>query len=289
MARSKGSVVKDHQVSANELNNAEHVLIKSIQDEAFAHEIAYLTSKPNSKPPLYVSLLNLYLDKEGIVRCRTRIGKANVAESSKTPILLPSRNWYSELLVYDYHEKVFHDGIGETLHTLRQKYWVLRGREKVKRVVRRCTVCKKLEGLPYRTLFCPELPKSRVDEGPPFSSVGIDFAGPLIVSDMPDKKCYICLFTCASTGAVHLELVETLEVESFIRAFRRFCARRGLPSKIFSDNVKTFKCAAKKVKTLLRSPRLNEHFSCKGVEWGFIIECAPWQGGMWARLIRSTK
>ena len=48
MARSKGSVVKDHQVSANELNNAEHVLVKSIQDEAFAHEIAYLTSKPNS-------------------------------------------------------------------------------------------------------------------------------------------------------------------------------------------------------------------------------------------------
>ena len=191
--------------------------------------------------------------------------------------------------MYDGHEKVFHDGIGETLHILRQKYWVLRGREKVKRVIRRCTVCKKLEGLPYKTVFCPELPKCRVDEGPPFSSVGIDFAGPLIVSDMPNNKCYICLFTCASTRAVHLELVETLDVESFIRAFRRFCARRGLPSRILSDNAKTFKSAAKEVKTLIRSPRFNEHFSCKGVQWEFIIERAPWQGGMWKRLIRSTK
>ena len=191
--------------------------------------------------------------------------------------------------MYDCHEKVFHDGIGETLHILRQKYWVLRGREKVKRVIRRCTVCKKLEGLPYKTVFCPELPKCRVDEGPPFSNVGIDFAGPLIVSDMPNNKCYICLFTCASTRAVHLELVETLDVESFIRAFRRFCARRGLPSRVLSDNAKTFKSAAKEVKTLLRSPRFNEHFSCKGVQWEFIIERAPWQGGMWERLIRSTK
>ena len=151
--------------------------------------------KSNNKPPLYVSQLNLYLDKEGILRCRTRIGKATISVLSKTPILLPSKNWYSELLVYDCHEKVFHDGIGETLHILRQKYWVLRGREKVKRVIRRCTVCKKLEGLPYKTVFCPELPKCRVDEGPPFSNVGIDFAGPLIVSDMPNNKCYICLFT----------------------------------------------------------------------------------------------
>ena len=289
IARANGSIVKDNNVSANEVDNAEHILIKSIQNEAFAHEISYLSRKSNNKPPLYVSQLNLYLDKEGILRCRTRIGKATISELSKTPILLPSKNWYSELLVYDCHEKVFHDGIGETLHILRQKYWVLRGREKVKRVIRRCTVCKKLEGLPYKTVFCPELPKCRFDEGPPFSNVGMDFAGPLIVSDMPNNKCYICLFTCASTRAVHLELVETLDVESFIRAFRRFCARRGLPSRILSDNAKTFKSAAKEVKTLLRSPRFNEHFSCKGVQWEFIIERAPWQGGMWERLIRSTK
>ena len=54
--------------------------------------------------------------------------------------------------------------------------------------------------------------------------------------DEEELKYYICLFTCASTRAVHLELVESLDVDSFIRAFRKFSARRGLPATILSDN-----------------------------------------------------
>ena len=86
-----------------------------------------------------------------------------------------------------------------------------------------------------------------------------------------------------------MELVESLEVEAFLRAFRRFCARRGLPSTLYSDNAKTFKSAAKEVKKLLRSPRLHEAFVSQGVKWNYITERSPWQGGAWERLIRSVK
>ncbi len=86
--------------------------------------------------------------------------------------------------------------------------------------------CKRLEGIPYGTVFSEELPDFRVDDGPPFVNTGVGFAGPLMVSDKPDTKAYVYLFTCTSTWAVHLELVEALDVESFIRAFRRFSARR---------------------------------------------------------------
>ena len=105
-----------------------------------------------------------------------------------------------ELLIKDCHEKVFHNGIRDTLNLLRQKYWVLRGREKVKSIVRQCIVCKKIEGLPYKTVFCPDLPQFRVDQDPPFTHVGIDFAGPLIVKreshfqNNSEFKCYVCLF-----------------------------------------------------------------------------------------------
>ena len=102
-------------------------------------------------------------------------------------------------------------------------------------------------------------------------------------------KAYICLFTCASTRAIHLEVVTSLTVESFIRAFRCFCARRGLPSTIIRDNVKTFKSAAKEIRVLLRSPRINEYFRNKEVKWKLIVELAPFQGGFWERLVRSTK
>ena len=75
-----------------------------------------------------------------------------------------------------------------------------------------------------KTVFNPELPSFRVDEAPPLTNVGIDLgnAGPLLVKgrDKGDTlKSYFCLFTCAATRAVHLELVDSLNVETFIQAF----------------------------------------------------------------------
>ena len=113
-----------------------------------------------------------------------------------------------------------HDGIRETLNLLRQKYWIPRARELVKSIVRKCITCRKLEGLPYSTVFCPDFPRMSVNDQPPFANTGLDFAGPLTVASKGnndgEKKFYVCLFTCMLTRAVHLELVESLNVESFL-------------------------------------------------------------------------
>ncbi len=210
-------------------------------------------------------------------------------KDSKTPMFLKSDNHYAKLLIEDCHSRLFHNGTRETLNLLREKYWILRGKEKTKNILRHCVLCKKIEGLSYKPVFSTNLPEFRVDDSPPFTHTGIDFAGPLIVANNENVKCYVCLFTCAVTRAVHLELVESLDVKSFILAFRRFCARRGLPGTIISDNAKTFKSASKEIRKLVRSPKLHEHLTSQGVKWKFIIELAPWQGGMWERLIRSTK
>ena len=55
-------------------------------------------------------------------------------------------------------------------------------------------------------------------ESPPFSSTGLDFAGPLYVNykqETGKDKVYICLFTCASTRGMHLELTKGLDVSNF--------------------------------------------------------------------------
>ena len=88
---------------------------------------------------------------------------------------------------------------------------MLRGREQVKRFVRRCILCKKLEGLPFKSVYNPGLPSFRVDEAPPFSNVGIDMAGPLLVkaNDKGDTyKAYVCLFACAATRIGISDLVK---------------------------------------------------------------------------------
>ena len=48
------------------------------------------------------------------------------------------------------------------------------------------------------------------------------------------------MFVCLSTKAVHLESVASLTKEDCIFALNRFIARRGMPSKILSDNGTNF-------------------------------------------------
>ena len=103
------------------------------------------------------------------------------------------------------------------------------------------------------------------------------------------RTTYICLFTCFTTRAVHLELVEDLNVHTFLMAFRRFCARKGTPKLVISDNAKTFKAAAKEVREIINSAKMRSHLTNQGISWEFITPKSPWKGGTWERLVRSVK
>ncbi len=89
--------------------------------------------------------------------------------------------------------------------------------------------------------------------------------------------------------AVHLDVVPDLSTQTFIRSLKRFCARRGLPRKIVSDNAKTFKAAARKIKAVMDHEEVQRYLSGVGIEWSFNIERAPWWGGVFERMVKSTK
>ena len=88
------------------------------------------------------------------------------------------------------------------------------------------------------------LAEDRMKPAPPFTNVGLGFAGPLLLKDS-GEKAYICLFISAVTRAIHLELVSNMTVERFLLALRRMVARRGICGIIWSDKAKTFKSADK--------------------------------------------
>ena len=124
------------------------------------------------------------------------------------------------------------------------------------------------------------MPAYRVNQVPPFCISGLDNAGPVYCSENPSHKYYILLITCAVTRAIHLELVDTLEVDDCILAIRRFAARRGMPSVFISDNAKTFESARN---------RIYRVFGMHSPQWRFIPPSSPWWGGWWERLVRSVK
>jgi len=93
--------------------------------------------------------------------------------------------------------------------------------------------------------------KSRVSPTDPFAVTGVDFTGALYVTTSDGEgKVYLCLFTCAVSRAIHLEIVSDLSVESFLLAFRRFVGRRSVPKFLISDNGSTYLAAAEDLKSL---------------------------------------
>ena len=190
---------------------------------------------------------------------------------------------------------MFHNiGTKETLTELRSCYWVIKGRRAVGQFFCHCYICRRIEAQAYRAPPPPPLPPFRIQEEPPFTYTGIDFAGPLYIKTTTthpnaSNKVWICLYMCCITRAIHLDLVSDLSSQSFLYSFKCFAARQGLPRRIVSDNGKTFKSAAKTLKAIMSSREVTKHLAGLRVEWVFNIERAPWWGGIFERMVQSTE
>ncbi|GFY25750.1 integrase catalytic domain-containing protein [Trichonephila clavipes] len=142
-----------------------------------------------------------------------------------------------------------------------------------------------------------ELPVERMTPSRPFSKVGLDYAGPLIMKPNVPKsktklKSYICVFVCMSTKAVPLEAVSDLSSAAFLAALKRFVERRGLPSDVYSDNGKNFKGVANYLKQLfqiIRSETIQNFATSHFIHWHFIPPYSPHFGGLWESAVKLTK
>ena len=73
------------------------------------------------------------------------------------------------------------------------------------------------------------LPLERVQFLHAFSHMGTDFCGPLYVRTKTNPtKVYICIFTCASSRMLHLELTKDMLTNEFPQAFQRMMNRQGM-------------------------------------------------------------
>ena len=279
-ARRKPSLVGE--LCATELHQAELYILKDIQ-----HSI--VTDKNYGQ---LMKQLNLILDSDGLIRAKGRLSYSDLTYDTKFPILIPSRNLVTTLIIKECHKAVQHNGVKETLCQLRTKYWVCKARQRIKTILSSCITCKKHSQKPYSEPLTAQLPDYRVTGSVPFSTCGIDFAGPFYVrhsKEVISDKVYLCLYTCASSRAVYLDLSTDLTAEAFIRSFKRFSARRGFPQRVISDNAKNFKSANQQLSALFELPSVQRYLAEKRVRWQFNLDRASWYGGIFERLIKSVK
>ena len=124
--------------------------------------------------------------------------------------------------------------------------------------------------------------------------VGIDYIGPIMVTDDGEcKKNWICLFNCLQVRAAHLESIDTMSAEESLFCFRRFVARRGKPKLVISDNGSQLKLGNEIIDNIWKNATkdydVQSYIANEKIEWKYITEYAPWQGGFYERLVGITK
>lgn len=273
-------------LSRLEFHQALLCIVKLIQKRSFAKEIMALRKKQNL-PKTFLKL-SPFVDETGILRVGGRISHANLPFESKHPALLPSSHVLSELLIWQIHLQNLHSGLNTTLYLLQQNFWILGCRRLIRRCIAKCYRCFRVKP---PSLLCPmgDLPSVRVSQAKPFSRVGVDFGGPFYIVPRHTRgaktsKAYLCLFVCLSVKAVHLEIVSDLTTEAFLAALRRFVARRGRCSHIYSDCGTNFTGAASELEESLKLAAESE-----AITWHFNPPSAPHFGGIWESGIKSVK
>lgn len=289
------------RVTTSDIKKASVVVVALVQQQTFQQEIHDLTRKrskssdrqgvsPSSK---IVKLKPMINEGERIIRVSGRINEAPITYDAKHQIILPQRHHVTTLLIRHYHEQLGHCGQEHLLSKLRERFWIIKGRSEIKRVIGGCFACRRRYA-ERMTQEMAELPKIRVTPyEPPFTFTGIDYFGPLQVKrGRGTAKRYGCIFVCMTSRAVHLELAQSLETDAFIMVLRRFLNTRGSVKQLRSDNGSNFIGAERELRQAIEQwnhRQIEDELRVRDCDWVFHPPDAPHMSGVWERLIRSVK
>lgn len=131
---------------------------------------------------------------------------------------------------------------------------------------------------------------------PPFTNIGIDLCGPILVKSMTNKrstmKTWVCIFLCLNTKAVSLELAPVYSTDDFLLAHSSQVNVRGIPSFVHSDRGSQLVSAHKE---LVEDPLrydwdlIAASTSHQGTSWHFAPAEGQWRNGAAESFVKKFK
>ncbi|KAI3371572.1 hypothetical protein L3Q82_024142, partial [Scortum barcoo] len=125
-----------------------------------------------------------------------------------------------------------------------------------------------------------------------FYSAGVDCFGPYLVKiGRRTEKRWGVIFKCLTTRAVHIELLNSMDVDAFLLVLHRFIARRGQPKEVLSDCCTNFRGAERELREAFAAmePQLKDQLTEYQIDFKFNPLNAPHFGGAWEREVHSIK
>ena len=290
--------MRSGELGVDELGSALAKCVRRAQELSFPEEIQCLSKGLDLPNRSKLLVFKPFLDGLGQIRVGGRLQSAPIDYATKHPVILPYDQPITRLIIWDHHVKNHHVKTERLLADLRSRYWILSGRNVVKSVLNKCVPCKRRDVQPVPPVMA-SLPAHRLTPFlPSFSYTGIDYFGPLTVKvggrGRRHEKRWICLFTCLTTRAVHLEVSNGLSVEDFMLCFARFKSLRGKPTVIYSDNGTNFVAAERELQEAFeelkqRTDVIQSKMACDQIQWIFSPPHGPHFGGVLERLVQSCK
>ena len=229
------------ELTTSDFEQATKSVIKTVQQKSFSEELKHIETGKDISRESALTKLSPYLDKSGLLRVGGRLLHSDLETTEKHPLIMPRKHHVTKLLICHYHEKTRHQGRHFREGAVRSAgFCVLGGKRQISSVIHFCVVCRKQRGVTQCQKMA-DLPTERLSTEPPFSYVGIDVFGPWSVpyrrtrGGFASSKRWAVMFTCMSTRAVHLEVIEGMDTSSFINALRRFFSVRGPAKQLRSD------------------------------------------------------
>lgn len=212
------------ELTVMEIENAEMNLWKLVQRESFSKKDTIIEGNRVSRT-------------DGLIRVKTKLLYRNDSYSFRLPVLLPHSHPLVDQLIKEVHKENGHCSIQILMGILRERFWIIRSRQAIRKILANCVNCLRFTAKPCKVIPAP-LPEDRIKDAKIYEVVGVDMTGRLMLKDK--SLVYVVIFTCAVFRCVHLELVSSLETDVFIQALERFINKCGRPSIMYSDNGSTF-------------------------------------------------
>lgn len=284
--------IKSHAPSTvSERENAECVIIKDLQSQAYEKEIKLLNKGSQLPHCNKLHHLDVFLDADGILKVGGRLRHAS--HSFKHPIVIPKEHYATKLIIAHNHEKTKHQGKGFTINKIRSSgYWIPGMSRAVASYIRQCVTCRRLRRSPEGQRMS-DLPVERVEPSPPFMYCGMDCFGPFVTTEgRKQHKRYGLLFTCFCSRAIHIEMLEDMSTDAFINGLRCFIAVRGAVRQIQCDQGTNFVGAKNEFKAALQeldTQRLSTFLSHEQCDFVMNAPHSSHAGGVWERQIKTVR
>ena len=257
---------KDKVAAPNEMNlyaRANNVLIRVEQHVCFPDVVYFFKSRnvPATKIPDLILQMNLYMDSNDIIRVKSKFTNNN------HPILLDAKSYLSRLIVMDLHARLCHAGLYHTLRELRKTFWLLRGFSTVRRFLRGCVTCKRVNERPVK-LSQNSYRDFRSNPGRvPFSTVFLDYIGPINVKfEDKVKKVWLLLTTCMFTRAISLQICLSADTAEFLRCLQMHIYKYGMFYFCLSDLGSQITAGTKIITDFLADDDTKNFLSSRGIE-----------------------